>query len=280
MWNKPKKSTEEETSSKSNNTTSTSLLSSLPSTSSAKKFTVKNVIIDIPKKYGNDLAEKEGRIITIEFDKFFLINSYIPNSGEGLARLDFRVKKWLVLFIYIINFLFLFNISIFFLNHNSYFSSLTIHRDQAMYSFLKDLHKQKPVIWTGDLNVGHLDIDIHNPDAKHILTQAGLTKEERESFDNFLKEKIFHDAFRHFYPNSKGQFTYWSARTNARPVNKGIRLDYFICSKDFFENERKEEGETSEESDRNSITIIDSDIEHKLTEGSSDHCPVWLVLKY
>ena len=93
------------------------------------------------------------------------------------------------------------------------------------------MDEKKPVIFCGDLNVGHLDLDIYNPTAKHIHKQAGLTPQERESFTRLLESgNGYKDAHRELYPEARGQFTYWSKRTNARPFNKGLRLDYFICS--------------------------------------------------
>lgn len=149
----------------------------------------------------------EGRTITVEFDKFIFICCYVPNSGEGnvflltrlfreyiiaswlegLRRLDYRVDEW----------------------------------DPYMRKYLQTLGSRKPVIFAGDMNVGHLDIDIHNPTAKHIAKQAGLTPRERASFSQLLatpssltdpSSRSFVDAFRYFHPDEKGQFTYWSQR--------------------------------------------------------------------
>lgn len=107
----------------------------------------------------------EGRVITAEFDSFYLINCYVPNSGDGLVRLDFRVNEW----------------------------------DPYIVSYLDSLRKKKPVVYAGDLNCGHLDLDIYNFDAKHIVKQAGLTPRERASFTNMLEAGYF-DALRQFYP--------------------------------------------------------------------------------
>jgi exodeoxyribonuclease III len=107
-------------------------------------------------------------------------------------------------------------------------------------------------------------IDIHNPHAKHIVKQAGLTPEERLSFQKLLDQGLV-DSFRYFYPAAKGQFTYWSKRTNARPVNKGLRLDYFLCTENLFDENSK-------------MKIEDSYILHDDTVGCSDHCPVILIL--
>lgn len=107
----------------------------------------------------------EGRLITVEFDRFFLVATYVPNSGQNLERLEFRLSGW----------------------------------DPFLRDYLCKLSGLKPVVLTGDLNVGYLDIDIHNPTAKHIVKQAGLTPEERHSFGQLLSSD-FSDAFRHFYP--------------------------------------------------------------------------------
>lgn len=160
------------------------------------------------------LCPGEGRTITVEFPGFYLINCYVPNSGQDLVRLDYRTKTW----------------------------------DTGLQRYLDTLQQQKPVIFTGDLNCGHLDLDIHNCHAKHIVKQSGLTPEERTGFSTMLTGGTqpsppaasvpgastgFIDALRFCYPYARGQFSYWSQRSFARPVNKGIRLDYFICSKSF-----------------------------------------------
>ena len=93
------------------------------------------------------------------------------------------------------------------------------------------------MILTGDLNVAHLDSDIYNYDAKHIAKQAGCTPVERKSFGEvYLEKGEFIDGFRHFYPEAKGNFTYWSQRSGNRKVNRGLRLDYFICSPSLFDD--------------------------------------------
>lgn len=134
-----------------------------PIPSGTKSFSVLNVNFDLPDKRFNG----EGRVITIELDNFYLINCYVPNSGEGLVRLSFRVEEW----------------------------------DPYIVSYLNELRRTKPVIFAGDLNCGHLDLDIYNFDAKHIVKQAGLTPQERSSFSRMLDAGYF-DAFRHFYPGT------------------------------------------------------------------------------
>lgn len=168
-----------------------------------------------------------------------------------------------------------------------------------MIDYLCALNKKKPVILTGDLNVGHLELDIHNPTAKHISKQAGLTPQERNSFTKILSETSSVDAFRYYYPSkyecypplssylfedARGQFSYWSQRTFARPVNKGLRLDYFICSERMFPQRI---ATTEVEQCRTAVNydtlptpgVYDSYILPTDTVGCSDHCPIALVLK-
>lgn len=135
--------------------------------------------------------DQEGRVITLEFEKFYLLHVYTPNAGEGLKRLDYRVKKW----------------------------------DVAFRKFVINLNKTKPVIVTGDLNVAHREIDIHNP--KGNLKSSGFTIEERNSFSKLLKDAKMIDTFRHFNPN-KQIYSYWGYRFNLREKNKGWRIDYFL----------------------------------------------------
>ena len=124
---------------------------------------VHNITYDVDdKQHGG-----EGRLITVELEKFYLICCYVPNSGQALDRLEYRLSEW----------------------------------DPFLRNYLRERAAVKPVILAGDLNVGHLDIDIHNPSAKHIVKQAGLTPQERQSF-GLLLEKDFKDAFRFFYPGS------------------------------------------------------------------------------
>lgn len=218
----------------------------------------------------------EGRTITIEFESFFLVACYVPNSGQNLERLDYRTQEW----------------------------------DPNMRKYLSSLETKKPVIFTGDLNVGHLDLDIHNPDAKHIVKQSGLTPVERASHTTLLEETGFKDVLRYFYPTARGQFTYWSMRTSARQPNKGIRLDYFICSPSILPEIEINESSTitktadtdekedideeqappiSSEKFRSSIIgpskdsrleVVDQYSLHEDTIGSSDHCPVMLTMKF
>jgi len=148
----------------------------------------------IDVKYGIDIVEhdSEGRVITAEYEKFYLVVSYIPNSGRKLVRLGYRKD---------------FN--------------------QAFHQYLKKLDQIKPVIWCGDLNVSHRSIDIANP--KSNLKTAGFTEEERDDFSKVLADG-FTDSYRFLYPDEREAFTFWSYFRNARARNIGWRLDYFIIS--------------------------------------------------
>lgn len=144
--------------------------------------------------YGLDMEEhdQEGRLITLEFDSFFLSNVYTPNSQRGLARLDYRMK-W----------------------------------DDAFRQFVSDLSGQKPVIICGDLNVAHTEIDLKNPATNR--KNAGFTDEEKAKFSELL-ESGFIDTYRHFYPDKTDAYTWWSYFSNARARNIGWRIDYFLVS--------------------------------------------------
>ena len=143
----------------------------------------------------------EGRVLTMEFDRFFLVVAYVPNSGMKLDRLDYRVDTW----------------------------------DPAFRAYLDSLDALKPVVFGGDLNVGRLDRDIYNVSAPHVKKSAGLTPRERDSFESLLSSGGFAadgyaDTFRAFHPEADGWFTYWSGRVGNRPKNRGLRLDYFVAS--------------------------------------------------
>ncbi|KAJ8899029.1 hypothetical protein K2173_008853 [Erythroxylum novogranatense] len=146
-------------------------------------------------RYGLGIPDhdNEGRIVTVEFESFYLLNAYVPNSGDGLKRLSYRITHW----------------------------------DPSLSSYMKELEKTKPVILSGDLNCAHQEIDIYNPAGNR--RSAGFTDEERQSFgENFLS-KGFVDTFRRQHPNVVG-YTYWSYRHGLRKTNKGWRLDYFLAS--------------------------------------------------
>lgn len=145
-------------------------------------------------RYGLGMEEhdKEGRVITLEYDSFFLTNVYTPNSQRGLARLDYRMT-W----------------------------------DDDFRSYLSSLSAQKPVIVCGDLNVAHKEIDLKNPASNR--KNAGFTDEERGKFTNLLKAG-FVDSYRHFYPDRTDAYTWWSYFSNSRERNIGWRIDYFLVS--------------------------------------------------
>lgn len=154
----------------------------------------------ISVKYGLGLSDhdSEGRLVTAEFDSFYLINGYVPNSGDGLRRLSYRVKEW----------------------------------DSSLSDYMKELEKSKPVILTGDLNCAHQEIDIFNPAGNK--RSAGFTIEERESFENSFLSKGFVDTFRKQHPGVVG-YTYWGYRHGGRKTNQGWRLDYFLVSESIAE---------------------------------------------
>lgn len=145
-------------------------------------------------KYGLGIEEhdKEGRVITLEFENFYYVTCYTPNSQNELARLDYRMK-W----------------------------------EDDFRSYLSELDKNKPVILCGDLNVAHNEIDLKNP--KTNRKNAGFTDEERGKFTELLKSG-FVDSFRYFYPDTEGVYSWWSYRFKAREKNAGWRIDYYVVS--------------------------------------------------
>ena len=157
----------------------------------------------ISVKYGIGIEQhdKEGRVITLEFKNFFMVNIYTPNSKRGLERLGYR-QVW----------------------------------EDEIRKYLLDLNKIKPVIMCGDLNVAHNEIDLKNP--KTNRKNAGFTDEEREKMTQLL-ESGFTDSFRYLYPDKKEAYSWWSYMGRAREKNVGWRIDYFIVSKNI-ENKIKE----------------------------------------
>ena len=143
---------------------------------------------------GNKNFDNEGRLITLEFDEYFLINAYVPNAGRGLPRLPFKLE---------------YNIT--------------------LIKYMNSLKKKKHVVLCGDLNVAHKEIDLKNP--KTNKKTAGFTQEERDSFSDLLKNGYI-DTFREFTKEG-GHYTWWSYRNNARERNIGWRLDYFVIDKEF-----------------------------------------------
>ena len=176
--------------------------------------------INITYGIGIEEHDKEGRIITAEFERFFLVNCYTPNSKRELERLEYRMI-W----------------------------------EDEIRKYLNTLNKTKPVIYCGDLNVAHNEIDLKNPSTNH--KNAGFTDQERNKMTELLNTG-FIDSFRYLYPNKIGIYSWWSYMAKAREKNIGWRIDYFIVS------------------DSIKDKIIDAKI---LTEVlGSDHCPVELEI--
>jgi exodeoxyribonuclease-3 len=150
--------------------------------------------------YGINMEEhdKEGRVITLEFDRFFLVNSYTPNSKRGLERLDYRMN-W----------------------------------EDDFRNYLLGLNKSKPVILFGDLNVAHKEVDLKNP--KTNRKNAGFTDEERGKMTKLL-DSGFVDSFRYFYPDKEDAYSWWSNFASSRERNVGWMIDYFITSKDYIDS--------------------------------------------
>lgn len=145
--------------------------------------------------YGIGIGEhdQEGRVITLEYENFYLVTVYTPNSQSELARLEYRMK-W----------------------------------EDDFRAYLAELDQKKPVVMCGDLNVAHREIDLKNP--KTNRRNAGFTDEERNKFTELL-EAGFTDTFRYFYPEAEGIYSWWSYRFRAREKNAGWRIDYFCVSK-------------------------------------------------
>ena len=150
--------------------------------------------IKVTKGIGIEEHDKEGRIITLEFDNFYLINNYTPNSKRELERLGYR-QIW----------------------------------EDEIRKYLLKLNQKKPVIMCGDLNVAHKEIDLKNP--KQNRKNAGFTDEERNKMTELL-DSGFTDSFRYLYPKEENKYTWWSYMGRAREKNVGWRIDYFITSKD------------------------------------------------
>ena len=162
--------------------------------------------------------DTEGRLITLEFENFYFVCCYTPNAQDGLKRIDYRMK-W----------------------------------EDDLRDYLSSLSANKPVVYTGDLNVAHNEIDLKNP--KSNRGNAGFSDEEREKFSQLLAAG-FTDSFRYLYPDVEGAYSWWSYRFQARAKNAGWRIDYFVVS-DYIKDK-----------------IIDSKIHPEIF--GSDHCPVEL----
>ena len=148
--------------------------------------------LSVSRGLGIDAHDHEGRAVTLEFEQFYLVTAYVPNSQDGLRRLDYRMT-W----------------------------------EYDFRAYLKSLDERKPVVVCGDLNVTHQEIDLKNP--KSNRRNAGFTDEEREKF-SLLLEAGFTDTFRYFYPDKEEIYSWWSYRFKAREKNAGWRIDYFLAS--------------------------------------------------
>lgn len=174
--------------------------------------------------YGLGIPEHdtEGRVITLEFAAYYLVTVYVPNSRDGLVRLDYRMA-W----------------------------------EDAFLAYLKGLEQTKPVIFCGDLNVAHQEIDLKNPKTNRM--NPGFTDEERAKFGALLAAG-FTDSFRYFFPDTAEQYSWWSYRFHARDKNAGWRIDYFVLSNAL-------------------VPAMRSAAIHQEIFGS-DHCPVELEMEF
>ena len=181
----------------------------------------KNEPINVTYGIGIDEHDHEGRVITLEYDSHFMVTVYTPNSQRELARLDYRMK-W----------------------------------EDDFREYLQKLDRIKPVIFCGDLNVAHTEIDLKNP--KTNTKNAGFTLEERNKFTELLNAG-FVDSFRYFYPDVTGVYSWWSYMFKSREKNAGWRIDYFVVSERIKENMK----------DAKILTDV----------MGSDHCPVALEIE-
>jgi exodeoxyribonuclease-3 len=195
--------------------------------------------IKVDTTLGLPAHDGEGRTITAEFPLFHLTNVYVPNSGQNLDRLNYRTSCWDVDFL------------------------------AKMQQLEKDT--KKPILWLGDLNVAYDEKDTWNEGAKHLAKSAGTTAEERASFARQL-DAGYVDAFRHLHPEGRGHYTYWSQRAGNRAPNKGLRLDYFICSKELVE-----ENVAVVDANGNTGKVRVRDCFMVPEIAGSDHCPIVLV---
>lgn len=148
--------------------------------------------LSVSRGLGIDAHDHEGRAVTLEFEQFYLVTAYVPNSQDGLRRLDYRMT-W----------------------------------EDDFRAYLLELDRKKPVLVCGDLNVAHKEIDLKNPKTNRM--NAGFTDEERAKFQQLL-DAGFIDTFRHFYPDQESIYSWWSYRFKAREKNAGWRIDYFLAS--------------------------------------------------
>lgn len=177
--------------------------------------------VNVTYGIGIEEHDKEGRIITLEFENFYLVTNYTPNAKRELERLDYRMI-W----------------------------------EDEIREYLKKLDLVKPVIYCGDLNVAHNEIDLKNPSSNHH--NAGFTDQERGKMTELLSSG-FTDTYRYKYPDETGKYTWWSYMFHAREKNAGWRIDYFIVS------------------NRIADKIVDAKIHNEIM--GSDHCPIELDIK-
>ena len=187
----------------------------------------KQAPLSVKKGIGIEKHDKEGRVISAEFEDFYLVTVYTPNAqghdeNRRPKRLDYRTKEW----------------------------------DVDFLNFILELEKSKPVIFCGDLNVAHKEIDLANPSTNR--KNAGFTDEERQGFQSIL-DAGYSDVFRELHPDTTDAYTWWSYRANARANNVGWRIDYFCVS----EKLRAQIAST-----KNLTSVL-----------GSDHCPITLSLK-
>ena len=178
--------------------------------------------IKVTRDIGVAEHDTEGRVLALEYENFYLVNVYVPNSGNDLKRLDYR-QDW----------------------------------DKAFFDYLKGLEKEKPVLVCGDFNVAHTEIDLARPKPNYNKS-AGFMQEEIDGMDRFTQGGL-KDTFRHFYPELKDKYSWWSYRAGARGKNVGWRIDYFLASESFLPS------------------IKDAFIMNEIM--GSDHCPVGIELK-
>ncbi len=177
--------------------------------------------IQVMNDIGVEEHDQEGRVITAEYENFYFVGVYVPNSGQELVRLDYR-ETW----------------------------------DESFLNYLKQLETKKPVILCGDMNVAHQEIDIARPKSNYNKT-SGYTQREIDGMTRFIQSGLV-DTFRHFYPDKKEAYSWWSYRFQARAKNIGWRIDYFLVSQSLIPQ------------------ITDSFILPDV-EGS-DHCPVGILM--
>lgn len=178
-------------------------------------------IISVVYGIGDSEYDDEGRNITLEFPDFYLVNCYVPNVKRSLERMDSRMRY-----------------------------------EDLFLKYIKKLEKKKPVVFCGDMNVAHEEIDIFN--VKSNIGNAGFTYEERGKFTDLLATG-FVDTFRYFYPEKEGAYTWWSYMKGVREKNIGWRIDYFVVSRSF-------------------ISKVKDSLIYKDVMGS-DHCPIGLIIE-